>query len=233
MLAVYMISYRLRGATVFRGVSAKLFEIISTAIQFKCKPALVGGLISNIRGILLQNFVVRFRTDSAASLCEMGDGEIYWRVKRVSRPRVSAPNLYLPKRDVRRRQGSCVVSEVGSHSDRGRKSAPPISGPPLSAEPLAIGVIGLGKMQTRVFENVLEANRRWLDRVRSEADLAVDLAAKLTNARSLPDSTAAYNEWARRRFDLAAQDAEIVLSGPSKIVELGASLLSNGPGGGR
>jgi phasin protein len=49
-------------------------------------------------------------------------------------------------------------------------------------------------VQTEFVEKLQEMNRQWFDRAQSEANLASELASKLTAARSIPDAMAAYQE---------------------------------------
>ena len=48
--------------------------------------------------------------------------------------------------------------------------------------------------QTELVEKLQEMNRQSFDRAQSEANLASELASKLTAARSIPDAMAAYQE---------------------------------------
>ena len=48
--------------------------------------------------------------------------------------------------------------------------------------------------QTELVEKLQEMNRQWFDRAQAEANLASELASKLTAARSIPDAMAAYQE---------------------------------------
>ena len=120
------------------------------------------------------------------------------------------------------------MSHVEAQSGRVRKVAPPNSSPQPSDDAWAGAARTFGKLQARAIENMAEANRRWVQRAQSEADLVLDLATKLASGRTFSESTSAYQEWIQRKFDLAAHDAEAVLAGSSKISEFGASLLSTG-----
>ena len=44
------------------------------------------------------------------------------------------------------------------------------------------------RVQTEFLDEVHEANRHWLDRIESEANLASEFASKLSSARSMPDA---------------------------------------------
>lgn len=78
-------------------------------------------------------------------------------------------------------------------------------------------------------------NRRWVDRLQSEANLASDLAAKLVAARSVPDALAAWQEWTQHRLELMAEDCKNVLADTQKLMESGGRFVSPGgmriPGG--
>ncbi len=84
----------------------------------------------------------------------------------------------------------------------------------------------------KMFEGM---NRRWADRVQSEATLASDFAAKLIAARSIPDVLAACQEWTQHRLELMAEDGKRVLEDTEKLMQSGGRLMSTGglsiPGG--
>jgi hypothetical protein len=82
--------------------------------------------------------------------------------------------------------------------------------------------------QTELVEKLQEMNRQWFDRAQSEANLASELASKLTAARSIPDAMAAYQEWASRRFEMMAEDGKHLLADTQKLMEAATRLLPNG-----
>jgi hypothetical protein len=82
--------------------------------------------------------------------------------------------------------------------------------------------------QTELVEKLQEMNRQWFDRAQSEANLASELASKLTAARSIPDAMAAYQEWASRRFEMMAEDGKHLLADTQKLTEAATHLLPNG-----
>jgi hypothetical protein len=82
--------------------------------------------------------------------------------------------------------------------------------------------------QTELVEKLQEMNRQWFDRAQSEANLASELASKLTAARSIPDVMAAYQEWASRRFEMMAEDGKHLLADTQKLTEAATHLLPNG-----
>jgi hypothetical protein len=50
----------------------------------------------------------------------------------------------------------------------------------------------LSRFQAELVEKVQEVNRRWLERVQSEASLAAEFATRMTSARSFPDGAAIF-----------------------------------------
>ena len=82
--------------------------------------------------------------------------------------------------------------------------------------------------QTELVQKLQEMNRQWFDRAQSEANLASELASKLTAARSIPDAMEAYQEWASRRFEMMAEDGKHLLADTQKFMEAATHLLPNG-----
>jgi hypothetical protein len=83
-------------------------------------------------------------------------------------------------------------------------------------------------VQTELWSKVQESNRNWFDRMQSESDLAAEFAGKLTAARSFPETATAYQQWATRRMELAAEDARRLFADSQKLMETGARLWSSG-----
>ena len=83
-------------------------------------------------------------------------------------------------------------------------------------------------MQTGLLEKLQEVNRDWFDRMQSEAALASEFTAKLTAARSIPETATVYQEWGSRRMEMAVEDGKRLFADGQKFVETGARLLSNG-----
>ena len=83
-------------------------------------------------------------------------------------------------------------------------------------------------MQAELLEALQEMNRNWFDRMQWEATLASEFATKLTQARSIPETATACQEWATKRTEMAAEDAKRILANGQKLAETGARLLSTG-----
>jgi hypothetical protein len=109
-----------------------------------------------------------------------------------------------------------------------KESQPPNLIPPEFA---AIGkqrLDALVAMQKELMETLQEVNRNWFDRLQSETTLASEFAAKLSAARSIPETATVCQEWASRRMEMAADDAKHFLADTQKLAETGMHLLSNG-----
>jgi hypothetical protein len=81
--------------------------------------------------------------------------------------------------------------------------------------------------QTELLEKLQEMNGQWFNRAQSEANLASELASKLTAARSIPDAMTAYQEWTSRRFEMMAEDNKHLLADVQKFMEAATRLLPN------
>ena len=86
----------------------------------------------------------------------------------------------------------------------------------------------LAKIQSDLLEEIREANQNWLDRMQSEATLASEFSSKLTASHSIADTTAACQEWAKRRTELFAEDGQRLMTNSQKFIEKAAQFLSDG-----
>ena len=83
--------------------------------------------------------------------------------------------------------------------------------------------------QTELLDEIQEANRRWMDRFQSEANLASEYASKLSGARTIPDAMAVSRDWATRYFQMLAEDGRNFADDTRKLMETGARMFTNGP----
>jgi Phasin protein len=83
-------------------------------------------------------------------------------------------------------------------------------------------------LQTEVFDYLQEVNRNWFAHIHSEAAIASEIANKLTEARSMPETATLYREWANRRMELFAEDGKRLIADTEKLLETGARLLADG-----
>jgi hypothetical protein len=115
------------------------------------------------------------------------------------------------------------------------KTAQPESGNRFSI-PTAGQYAAIGKkrieefvnVQTELLDELQETNQQWFDRMQSEANLASEFASKFTHARSIPDAMTACQEWAARRYELAAEDSKHVLADTLNLMKTGSRLLLMG-----
>ena len=78
-----------------------------------------------------------------------------------------------------------------------------------------------------------EIRQEWLSRAKSEANLANQLIAKTTAARSIPDTMAAYREWVTRRMEMLGEDNRRICADVRKLMDASTRLVaSRVPGAG-
>ena len=80
--------------------------------------------------------------------------------------------------------------------------------------------------KAEVLNQLRELNEFWLDRLRSEANLASEFTAKLTEARSIPEAMLASQEWTTRRLQMMAKDGQQLAAVIQKLAETSARLLA-------
>jgi hypothetical protein len=100
-----------------------------------------------------------------------------------------------------------------------------------SSEIAALGKKRLSEFvqaQTELLDEMQEANRHWLDRIQSEADLASEFATKLSAARTVPDAVAASRDWATQYFAMLAEDGRHLADDARRFIEKGARLFASG-----
>jgi Phasin protein len=86
----------------------------------------------------------------------------------------------------------------------------------------------MAAVQTELLDGFQEISQHWVTRAKSEADLASELVAKLTSARSIPETATAYQEWASRRMQLAIEDSQRLFADGLKLIGTSARFFSNG-----
>lgn len=82
--------------------------------------------------------------------------------------------------------------------------------------------------QMAQFEKFQSVSRYWLDRAQTEAKLALVVSAKLAAARSLSEAAAAFQEWASRQIQLAAEDANRMIADRQTLAQTGTRMLPGG-----
>lgn len=83
-------------------------------------------------------------------------------------------------------------------------------------------------VQHDLFNEIQELNQHWLERAKSEAELAAEFVNTLTAARSVPESLTAWQQWTSRRMQMATEDGQRVFADGFKLMEKCACLFPNG-----
>jgi hypothetical protein len=76
--------------------------------------------------------------------------------------------------------------------------------------------------QSQFWDRVQDSNRKWLDRMQSEASMAADFANKLTSAKSFTETASVLQNWTVKQMEMVTEDARRVLSDTQEIVAAGA-----------
>src|ERR1700751_1257205 len=119
----------------------------------------------------------------------------------------------------------------GIYAERSRADQPF----PFSFNSSELAALGKKRMeafvnaQTELLDEIQEANRHWMDRFQSEANLASEYASKLSGTRTIPDAMAVSRDWATRYFQRLAGDGKDFADDTRKFMETGARLFTNGP----
>jgi hypothetical protein len=108
---------------------------------------------------------------------------------------------------------------------------------PLSLFP--VDLVDLGKMrlqalfdaQSKLVDTLPALSRDWMSCAQAERELSSELMAKLSAARTLPESARAYQEWLSRRIDMFADETRMLFDDTQKLVDVGARLFAIEPAG--
>lgn len=103
----------------------------------------------------------------------------------------------------------------------------------LPAEIVEMGkqrVEALMEIQQELFDVFQEINQAWFDRARSAATINSELIAKLTTARTMPETADAYQQCVGKRMEMLVEDGRRLLADSQKIVSVGSKFLTNGSG---
>ena len=125
----------------------------------------------------------------------------------------------------------------GEESRQSQKHFQESNGSPMSnilpAEFVEIGkkrVEALMEIQQNLFDVFQEINQAWFDRARSAATIHSELIAKLSTARTVPETADAYQQCMGKRMEMMVEDGRRLLADSQKIVDLGTKFLTNGSG---
>jgi hypothetical protein len=75
---------------------------------------------------------------------------------------------------------------------------------------------------------IQEMSHDWMARVTAEVELSLKLSKRLTDAHSVPDAVAAYQEWLNDEMGARAEDARLLMSNGQKFMDTTSRFLSSG-----
>jgi hypothetical protein len=78
------------------------------------------------------------------------------------------------------------------------------------------------------FNTLQEMRRYWMARATAEIELSLKLSKKLTDAHSVPDAIAAYQEWLNEEMGARAEDTRLLMSSGQKFTDATSRFLSSG-----
>jgi len=90
------------------------------------------------------------------------------------------------------------------------------------------GVDAMTKMQAEFMGNLEEMSRAWLNQTQATAALFNNLLTQLWNARSAPDTVAAYQSFMSRRMEMIVEESRRFFANSEKFMSAGAKLVTNG-----
>ena len=85
-----------------------------------------------------------------------------------------------------------------------------------------------GQAGSEFFNTLQEMSRDWVTRATAEVELSLKLSKKLTDAHSVPDAVAAYQEWLNEEMVARAEDARLLMSNGQKFMDTTSRFLSSG-----
>jgi hypothetical protein len=78
------------------------------------------------------------------------------------------------------------------------------------------------------FNTLQEMRRDWMARATAEVEISLKLSKKLTDAHSVPDALAAYQEWLNEEMGARTEDARLLMSSGQKFTDATSRFLSGG-----
>lgn len=86
----------------------------------------------------------------------------------------------------------------------------------------------LAEIQKEFLETLESFNQVFFERAKTEANLTSEMVAKLSSARSVPETADACRELLGKRMEILADDSRRFFAEGQKFMELGARFLTNG-----
>jgi hypothetical protein len=83
-------------------------------------------------------------------------------------------------------------------------------------------------IQKELMQMLEGINHDLFSRAKKEAEIATEFVGKLAGARSVPDATSTYHEWASKEMELLAADGHQMFAHGEKLIQASRKLFSNG-----
>jgi ElaB/YqjD/DUF883 family membrane-anchored ribosome-binding protein len=84
------------------------------------------------------------------------------------------------------------------------------------------------EIQKEMMQMLEGINHDLFNRAKKEAELASEFVGKLASAKSVPDATSTYHEWASKEMELLAADGHQMFAHGEKLMQASRKLFSNG-----
>jgi hypothetical protein len=82
----------------------------------------------------------------------------------------------------------------------------------------------LARAENELLERFRKSTQKWSERLQTEVRIVSELSAKLSDARSIPEVTAAYQSFASQHFAMAGEDARHWFEDCQALAATGARL---------
>jgi hypothetical protein len=83
-------------------------------------------------------------------------------------------------------------------------------------------------LQKELFDAYQQANRAWLERVKTEMELWSELATKMSATRSVPEALGVYQKSVAQRMQMAVEDGQKLFNECQNITQKISRTMSNG-----
>jgi hypothetical protein len=86
----------------------------------------------------------------------------------------------------------------------------------------------LAAIQKQVLDALAKANQEWIDCAKQEAKLTSTLTRKVTTAKSIPEATAACQEWVSQQIELICSQAKKAFDETQNFTKAYVQIVTNG-----
>jgi hypothetical protein len=115
-----------------------------------------------------------------------------------------------------------------TQTDHDSEKAMPTLIPPELLDTARKQIESLLEVQKELMQTLEGIDHDVFSRAKKEADIASEFVGKLASARSIPDATTTYQEWATKEMELLAAAGRHMFEHGGKIMQASRRLFSNG-----